>query len=262
MSDASVAEASDIALGYYRPPPRAMLRPPRYLLREHVVLGLVDELGARHVAEIGCGAGEILVTLGRRGLRGVGYDPAPEAREHARNRLIDSGTQSFSITDEWPSGPFDAVLLLEVLGYLDDPEATLKRCHAIVRPGGHVIVSFARTGAGYDPKVVAGMRLLGKEEVTNLLEETGFTDVRQHNYGFPLANLLVGVNNAVYRLRLALHGGNLAVGETGLAHTWGALRPFALVSNRVTLAPFFLIQRLLSHTNLGNGYVATAKAAG
>src|SRR5262245_20493395 len=123
-----------------------MLRPPRYLLREHVVLEVLDELHARRVAEIGCGAGEILVTLGERGFGGVGYDPAPEAREHARKRLAEAGSP-FVIVDDWPPAGFDAVLSLEVLGYLDDPLAVLKRCHELVRPGGHIVLSYARVGA-------------------------------------------------------------------------------------------------------------------
>ncbi len=238
-----------------------MLRPPRYLLREHVVVELLESLNARRVVEIGCGAGEILVTLGRRGFGGVGYDPASEAREHARARLA-AAKSPFSVVDDWPTGAFDAVLLLEVLGYLDDPMDVLKRCRALVRPGGHIVLSYARVGAGYDPLVVAGMRFLAKDEVSRLLEESGFSDVRQHNYGFPLANLLVGANNGIHRLRLALQKEEHTVGKTGLAHTWRALRPFDLVSNRLTLAPFFFAQRLFSNTDLGNGYVVSAKAAG
>jgi SAM-dependent methyltransferase len=238
-----------------------MLRPPRYLLREHVVVGLLEELNARHLVEIGCGAGEILVTLGKRGFDGVGFDPAPEAREHARARL-ETVHSPFSVVDEWPADTFDAVLLLEVLGYLDDPLDVLKRCRELVRPGGHIVLSYARVGAGYDPRVVADMRFLAKDEVSALLEQSGFSDVRQYNYGFPLANLLVGANNGIHRLRLAVQGEKHSVGKTGLAHTWRALRPFDLVSNRLTLAPFFAVQRLFSNTNLGNGYVVSAKADG
>jgi hypothetical protein len=40
------------------------------------------------------------------------------------------------------------------------------------------------------------------------------------------------------------------------------LRPLELVSNRVVLRPFFALQRLTAHTDLGNGYVALARAPG
>ena len=240
-----------------------MLLPPRYLLREDVVVRMLRGLGARRIAEIGCGAGEIIVRLANLGFTGVAFDPAPIAREHARRRLAGANVTSFVVADEWPTPDgFDVVLLLEVLGYLDDPLAVLRRCRELVRPGGHVVISYARVGAGYDPRVVAGMRLLAKAEVSGWLRAADFSEIHEENYGFPLANLLVGVNNAVYRMRLSLRGETLEVGETGLAHTWGVLKPLSLVSNRLTLAPFFWLQRLLTSTDLGNGYVVCAKAAG
>jgi SAM-dependent methyltransferase len=233
------------------------------LLREDIVVRVLHGLDAKRIAEIGCGAGEIIVRLAREGFTGVAFDPAPAAREHARRRLGRAKVTSFAVTDEWPSADgFDVVLMLEVLGYLADPLAVLRRCRELVQPGGHVVLSFARVGAGYDPRVVAGMRLLDKAEVRHWLKACDFCEVREHNYGFPLANLLVGVNNAVYRTRLSLRDEKLEVGETGLAHTWGVLQPLALVSNRVTLAPFFWLQRALTSTDLGNGYVVCAKAAG
>lgn len=240
-----------------------MLLPPRYLLREDIVLRVLHRLGAQRVAEIGCGAGEIIVRLANEGFSGAAFDPSPSAREYARRRLGRAKVTSFTITDEWPSPDgFDVVLLLEVLGYLDDPLAVLRRCRELVRPGGHVVLSFARVGAGYDPKILGGMRLLDKAEVRHWLKACDFSDIVERNYGFPLANLLVGVNNAVYRTRLAVRGEVLEAKDTGLVHTWGVLRPLALVSNRFTLAPFFWLQRALAFTDLGNGYVVCAKAAG
>jgi len=240
-----------------------MLLPPRYLLREHVVVGVLEALGARSVAEVGCGAGEILVALEGKGLTGVGYDVSAQARAHARRRLSEADCKGFVISEAWPSpGVFDVVLLLEVLGYADDPVALLTRCRDLLRPHGHVVLSYARSGAGYDPRIVAGMRFYDRDQVTNLLEQAGFVDVRQINYGFPLANLLVGLNNLAYRVRLARRGRPLEVEDTGLVYSSNLLRPLGLVSNRLVLTPFFAIQRLFSATNLGNGYVVCAKAVG
>ena len=237
-----------------------MLRPPRYLLRERVVVGVLDTLGVKNVAEIGCGAGEILVTLGQRGFRGVGYDPSESARVHAKKRLLEAGSQAFTISDDWPQeGSFDAVLLLEVLGYADDPVALLVRCKTLLRPGGHVVVSYARTGSGYDPRIVAGMRFFGEREVLAMLEQAGFTEPRRQNYGFPLVNLLVGLNNLVFRMRYERRGKPLDVEDTGLVYSSNLLRPLGLVSNRFTLSPFFALQRLFADSHLGNGDVVCAR---
>lgn len=239
-----------------------MLRPPRYLLRERVVVGVLETLGAKKVAEIGCGAGEILVTLGNKGFRGVGYDPSESARSHAKKRLLETGSDDFTIADDWPEeGGFDAVLLLEVLGYADEPVALLERCKTLLRPGGHVVVSYARTGSGYDPRIVAGMRFFDEHEVEAMLERAGFIEPRRRNYGFPLVNLLVGLNNLVFRVRLARRGKPLEVEDTGLVYSSNLLKPLGLVSNRLTLSPFFALQRLFADTHLGNGDVVYARKA-
>jgi SAM-dependent methyltransferase len=237
-----------------------MLRPPRYLLRERVVVGVLDALGAKSIAEVGCGAGEILVTLEEKGFRGVGYDPSETARTHARKRLLEARSKAFTISDDWPeAGAFDAVLLLEVLGYADDPVALLERCKTLLRPGGHLVVSYARTGSGYDPRIVAGMRFFDEHEVEGMLGRAGFVEPRRQNYGFPLVNLLVGLNNLVFRLRYERRGKPLEVEDTGLVYSSNLLRPLGLVSNRFTLSPFFALQRLFADTHLGNGDVLVAR---
>ncbi len=245
----------------YRPSEDPLL-PPRYLLRENVVVNLVKELAPKRFAEIGCGAGELLARLASLGFEGVGYDLSEMVRNHARARLAQGNIRSIEIVDEFPeNGKFDVVLLLEVLGYLEDPHELLRRCRDLLTPSGRLIVSYARAGAGYDSRVVAGMNFFTRDEVTRLLLESGLKNVRQINYGYPLANALVGLNNRVYNLRLALRKRALEVEETAVAHTWPWLKPAALVSNRLTMKPFFWAQRFSADTNLGNGYVAFAERA-
>jgi SAM-dependent methyltransferase len=235
---------------------------PRYLLREDVVVRAIARQLPHRVADIGCGGGEILVTLGKMGFTGVGYDVSPVAREHARSRLVAEGQSAFRIAETWPEGErFGTVLVLEVLGYVPDPVAFLTRCRALLSPGGSLLLSFAPPGAGYDPKVVQGMTFFTPESVRALLESAGFSSIRITNYGFPLANALVGVMNATHRLRLAVSADRDAR-ETGLGHAWSILRPLGLVSNRFTLKPFIFAQRFFARTELGTGFVAEATAGG
>jgi SAM-dependent methyltransferase len=233
---------------------------PRYLLREDVVVRAIARQPAHRVADIGCGGAEILVALGRRGFTGVGYDVSAVARDHARARLAAAGESGFRIVDAWPEGErFGTVLVLEVLGYVPDPVAFLIRCRELLWPGGSLLLSFTPPSAGYNRKVVQGMTFFTPAEVRALLESAGFSAIRITNYGFPLANALVGVMNTTYRLRLAVSSDREAR-ETGLGHAWSALRPLGLVSNRWTLKPFILAQRLFTQTELGNGFVVEASA--
>jgi len=63
--------------------------PPRYLLREAALFRLLsgDEPGT--FVEIGCGGGELLVALARRGYTGVGTDISLNARAQSRKRLAE-----------------------------------------------------------------------------------------------------------------------------------------------------------------------------
>jgi len=232
---------------------------PRYLLREGAVLSMIDRTRCRRIADIGCGGGEILVALSRRGHHGVGYDLSPTARECARQRLAETRQKGFEIIDEWPSGQFDVVMLLEVIGYAADPVQLLRECRDLVAPGGSLLVSFVPPGAGYDARVVQYMRCFPPHELRSLLVEAGFHDVEIINYGYPLANSTVGLMNLVngFLVNQAERRGERV--ETGLLHRPRWLAPLGLISNRWTIKPFQALQRLFKHTELGNGFVARAR---
>ena len=233
---------------------------PRYLLREDTVLNLIGRAGCSSIADIGCGGGEILVALSRLGHHGVGYDLSPVARECARQRLAESGQKGFEIVDKWPSGQvFDVVMLLEVLGYADDPVQLLRECRGLLVTGGSLLVSFVPPGAGYDPRVVQHMRCFVPLEVQRILEEAGLHDVKIINYGYPLANSTVGLMNLVNGFLVSQVERRGERVETGLLHRPKWLAPLGLISNRWTIKPFLALQRLFAHTELGNGFVARAR---
>ncbi len=79
------------------------------------------------------------------------------------------------------------------------------------------------------------------------------------NYGYPLANSMVGIMNFVngFLVRQAERRGERV--ETGLLHRPKWLAPLGLISNRLTIKPFLALQRLFAHTERGNGFVARAR---
>lgn len=96
------------------------------------------------VLELGCGGGATLAWLkatGRaRHTTGVELcaQPAAVARERV-DRLIEGDLGQ--VIDQLQRGSFDLVLCLDVLEHLVDPWAEVKRIHALLRPGGTLIVS-------------------------------------------------------------------------------------------------------------------------
>jgi ubiquinone/menaquinone biosynthesis C-methylase UbiE len=95
--------------------------------------------GAR-VLEIGCGLGDLVAKLDAS--RKVGIDISPRMIELARRRHPELELHVADLeNDPLPEGPFDAIVLHEVVGHLDDIQRGLSRLGPLLAPGGRVIVT-------------------------------------------------------------------------------------------------------------------------
>jgi len=93
--------------------------------------------------DVGCGTGQLLRRLGGR-FRCAGCDPAEEMIRRARERnpgieLKMAAAESLPYED----GSFDAVLCIEVMRYLAEPDPALCELARVLRPGGLALVTFA-----------------------------------------------------------------------------------------------------------------------
>lgn len=131
--------------------------------------GLPD--GAR-LLDVGCGTGQLLRRLGDR-FRYAGCDPAEEMVRRARGR--NPGVEFAVATAEalpYDDASFDAVLCIEVMRYLADPEPALRELTRVLRPGGLALVTFV-------PLLTTTLYPLVNVVAANA-PVPGFTHVRQH----------------------------------------------------------------------------------
>ncbi len=110
------------------------------------------ELRAESVLELGCSSGvtgrRLKELLGAR--RYVGVEKDPDAARAARQVLDEvhcvdldaTAPERLRLADE----TFDLLLALDVLEHLYDPWETLARYARLVRPGGHVLLTFPNVG--------------------------------------------------------------------------------------------------------------------
>jgi SAM-dependent methyltransferase len=101
------------------------------------VLDVLDPYLGR-LLDVGCSIGLFLHLATKRGWNGVGLEPAPRAREHARDVYgLDVRPEPLGQAD-LPRESFDAVALLSVLEHATDPLTLLRDCARVLRPGGAI----------------------------------------------------------------------------------------------------------------------------
>ncbi|WP_320672071.1 class I SAM-dependent methyltransferase [Patulibacter defluvii] len=122
----------------------------------------VDHVAGRAtVVDAGCGTGLLLPELLRHGARRVvGFDPNPAMRARAERRraalapgdrvrvtLLDGRAERFP--DAVPA-TVDAILLVNVLFNVGDPEAVFAACRERLAPGGRLVVTGPRQAPDLD----------------------------------------------------------------------------------------------------------------
>lgn len=96
------------------------------------------------VLEIGCGLGNALAAL--KPSRGVGIDLSPAMITRARERhpalTFHAGNAEDPADMSQIQGTFDAILLSDTIGFLDDCEDTLRALHRFATPRTRIVVSY------------------------------------------------------------------------------------------------------------------------
>jgi len=135
----------------------------------------------QEVLEIGCGTGEILNSVQPR--RGVGLDLSPQMVRIARGKFPHLTFQVGEAEDVAADGPFDTILLIDVVEHLPDVWTVLRAIRKVCKPTTQVIISSVNPVWGpllhlaekWHWKMPEGPhRWLGQEDLIRLLEGNGF----------------------------------------------------------------------------------------
>jgi SAM-dependent methyltransferase len=89
--------------------------------------------------DVGCGRGDLGAELIARGWEVAGVDPSPGAVELARRRGLDAHVGTVDALDS-AEQQFDAVTMIHALEHVVDPLRDLAAVHALLAPGGTLVV--------------------------------------------------------------------------------------------------------------------------
>lgn len=135
--------------------------------------------------DVGCGYGLLLDEARRRGYEVEGVELSADAARHARETLglpvRELALEDDALAQALGSERYDAVLAIDVLEHFDDPVLALDRLHALLAPGGALLIvtpdptSVTARVAGsrwwcYEP---AHICLIPRRKVHELLHERG-----------------------------------------------------------------------------------------
>jgi len=93
------------------------------------------------VLDVGCGLGDMLAAL--RPAKGVGIDVSPRMVELGRQRHPELDLRVADVEhDELPQGPFDVIVVSNVVGMLHDIQRALERLRPLLTERGRLVVTY------------------------------------------------------------------------------------------------------------------------
>jgi SAM-dependent methyltransferase len=114
---------------------------------------------AGRVLDVGCGSGDLVAHLLKKGFRAEGLDPSTELVAHGRAQGLEihAGDIISFASDPARQGAYDGISLIGVIECLPDAVGALRILAGLLRPGGTL---FIRAGNQFNPLQVAAQETL------------------------------------------------------------------------------------------------------
>ena len=118
-----------------------------YWFRRHLVVyeWIAARTVGRRIVDMACGEGYGSDVLAQDGASVVGVDANPEAHDHARLRYVRDNLRFERTLVEWFAEPCDAVVFLQTIEHVRNPDEVLEHFKAMLAKGGPDGVAFVST---------------------------------------------------------------------------------------------------------------------
>jgi SAM-dependent methyltransferase len=214
--------------------------------RRRILLGYLDRISFGALLDVGCGNGAFLRLLQGRypHARFAGADLSAALVRDDRERMPSMEFFPLDVQRGGLDRTFDAITCAEVIEHLDDRAAAFGHLAAMLRPGGHLLVS-CPTGRVYETERVFGHTSHPSEgELRSLARAAGLRVVRSQNWGFPLYRAMKWATNV--RPDFALErfaSGTYGAGQIAVSHALYAVNFLNARSSPAGCQLFALLQK-------------------
>jgi len=149
-----------------------------FAARQRILLQYIDSRISTspetRILDVGCGTGAILEKFSKR-FSTYGTDSSQQAIDFCRQRGLTNLFRG-SLASYPKSQPFDIITMLDVVEHVDDDGALLRDAHALLKPGGHLLIAvpaFPSLWSAHDV-VLHHKRRYTKRALQLIVESVGF----------------------------------------------------------------------------------------
>jgi SAM-dependent methyltransferase len=236
---------------------------PTFLYRHHIYKRLLAGSQNQSLLDIGTGNGYLVSHLASQGFHGDALDFSASAITYAQAHMPAKSRIKLHLCDftDFPTEKkYGQVLCFEVLEYIQNPAAFLKKAAAHLNPGGRLLLSApAHRHLWTQNDTKRGhLHRFQRPELESMLAQASLTPIRVWSYGYPLLTLLRHLNRSGHLVQQTSTKPLAQLSqESSLVQEYNPRLKFLF--NPATLLPLFLLMDLFLNTNRGLGYVIEAR---
>ena len=236
---------------------------PSYLVKRRVILEYLEQCDGTNILEVGCGCGDLLHVLERKGYTGLGLDISEDALAVAGAGFFSQRIKVACCTPGDIQEQFDIVIASEVMEHCQDDGLFLSQLRERLRDGGHLLLTVPAHMKDWGPndELCGHVRRYEREGLYTNLQTAGFDNIVIYSYGVPIYNIMKPLYEVAIRTEISPSSAPMEkTAESG--GMWllnGAGRFFRILFNDMTMYPLYVLQRLFYRTDLGKGYFIAAR---
>lgn len=235
---------------------------PSYLAKRKAILDFLNRLKDKDFLEVGCGAGDLLCCLEKKGYTGLGVDLSADAVDVSNKNLRGSTVRCEKKGIDEVHGVYGIVIASEVLEHHEDDIDFLHKLKDRLKNGGHLVISVPAHMSKWGPndEFAGHVRRYERNELRQKLSDCGFEPLFIYSYGVPIYNIMKPFYDRAITKEIKKDTDSVERTKKsgGMQLFLGAKTIFHLLFNDITMLPFYFLQKLFYRTDLGNGYVALA----